>query len=103
MRAPRLLGFLILAACAGAQQYVISTVAGGAAPAAAAAAAASIGDPTRMATDAAGNVYFGSLHSVFKVSAGGALTRVAGNGRPGNSGDGGPATAGQLSRSEEPR
>ena len=97
MRAPRLLGFLILAACAGAQQYVISTVAGGAAPAASPAAAASIGDPTRLATDAAGNVYFGSLHSVFKVSVGGALTRVAGNGRPGNSGDGGPATAGQLS------
>src|SRR6185369_9124987 len=59
--------------------------------------AASIGDPTRVATDAAGNVYFGSLHSIFKVDAAGTLTRFAGNGRAGNSGDGGPAAAAQLS------
>jgi uncharacterized protein (TIGR03437 family) len=49
-----------------------------------------------VATDAAGNVYFGSLHSVFKVDTGGTLTRVAGNGRPGYSGDGGLATDAQL-------
>src|SRR5262249_37917566 len=38
-----------------------------------------------------------SLHSVFKVDANGNLTRLAGNGRAGYSGDGGPATAAQLS------
>jgi uncharacterized protein (TIGR03437 family) len=58
--------------------------------------AASIGDPTRLATDAAGNVYFSSLHSVFKVDAAGTLSRVAGNARPGNSGDGAAAAAAQL-------
>ena len=101
MRAPRLSGFRFLglfcfAACAGAQQYIISTVAGGAAPPPSAALAASIGDPTRIAADTSGNIYFSSLHSVFKVTPSGAMSRVAGNGRPGNSGDGGPATAAQL-------
>src|ERR1022692_1515485 len=98
MRAHRVLGCLLFGGCVWAQQYVISTIAGGAPPPTPAVAkSASIGDPTRLATDAAGNVYFGSLHSVFKVDAGGTLTRVAGNGRPGNSGDGGPAAAAQLS------
>ena len=97
MQAHRVLGFLLFGGSAWAQQYVISTIAGGAPPATPAlASAASVGDPTRLATDAAGNVYFGSLHSVFKVDAGGTLTRVAGNGRAGNSGDGGPAAAAQL-------
>ena len=58
--------------------------------------AVSIGDPTRLATDAAGNVYFGSLHSVFKVDTGGTLTRIAGTARAGNSGDGGAAATAQL-------
>ena len=94
----RVPGFLLFCGSVWAQQYVISTIAGGAPPATpASAAAASIGDPTRLATDGAGNVYFGSLHSVFKVDAGGTLTRLAGNGRAGNSGDGGPASAAQLS------
>jgi uncharacterized protein (TIGR03437 family) len=98
MRAHRVLGCLLFGGCVWAQQYVISTIAGGAPPPTPAVArSASIGDPTRLATDAAGNVYFGSLHSVFKVDAGGTLTRVAGNGRTGNSGDGGPAAAAQLS------
>src|SRR5689334_23665149 len=83
--------------CACAQQYVISTVAGGAPPATPMPASrASIGDPARVAVDAAGNVYFASLHSIFKVDPSGMLTRVAGNGHAGNSGDGGPALAAQL-------
>src|SRR5450631_383672 len=97
MRAHRVLGCLLFGGCVWAQQYVISTIAGGAPPPTPAVArSASIGDPTRLATDAAGNVYFGSLHSVFKVDAGGTLTRFAGNARAGNSGDGGPAAAAQL-------
>ena len=96
MRAPSLLGFLLLGGSVWAQQYVISTIAGGAPPATPGpATAASIGDPTRLAADAAGNVYFGGLHSLFKVDTGGTLTRVAGNSRPGNSGDGGPAATAQ--------
>jgi trimeric autotransporter adhesin len=93
----RALWVLFLAGCAGAQQYVISTVAGGAPPATPmVASSASIGDPARVAVDRAGNVYFTSLHSVFRVDPGGTLTRFAGNGRPGNSGDGGPASSAQL-------
>jgi trimeric autotransporter adhesin len=106
MRAHRVLGFLLVillyilpySGSVWAQQYVISTIAGGAPPATPfAAPGASIGDPTRLATDAAGNVYFGSLHSVFKVDATGTLTRFAGNARAGNSGDGGAAASAQLS------
>src|SRR6478735_4556922 len=98
MRAHWVLGFLLFGGSVWAQQYVISTIAGGAPPATPlTATGASVGDPTRTATDAVGNVYFGSLHSVFKVDANGSLTRFAGNGRAGNSGDSGPATAAQLS------
>src|ERR1017187_7596539 len=97
MRAHWVLGLLLFGGSAWAQQYVFSTIAGGAPPPTPAMApAASIGDPTRLATDASGNVYFGSLHSVFKVDAGGTLTRVAGTARPGNSGDGGAAVRAQL-------
>ncbi len=91
--------FLLLAGgtLAVAQQYTISTVAGGAPPATpAAAASVSIGQPRRVATDSAGNVYFSASNSVFKVSAGGTLTLVAGNSRAGFSGDGGPAVHAQL-------
>jgi uncharacterized protein (TIGR03437 family) len=97
MRAHWVLGCLLFGGSVWAQQYVISTIAGGAPPPTPAVApAASIGDPTRLATDAAGNVYFGSLHAVFRVDAGGTLTRVAGSARAGNSGDGGAAATAQL-------
>ena len=90
MRAHRVLGYLALALFsiggARAQQYVISTIAGGAPPnTPASAIQASLGDPTRLASDAAGNVYFSSLHSVFKVDTSGTLTRFA-NRQPGEPG-----------------
>jgi uncharacterized protein (TIGR03437 family) len=89
--------FLFCTGFAQAQQYVISTIAGGAAlPTPAAAVSASIGDPPRVAVDAVGNLYFGSMHSVFKVDLTGNITRIAGNGQSGYSGDGGIATAAQL-------
>src|SRR5580658_7933670 len=89
--------FLFCACFAQAQQYVISTIAGGAPlPTPVSAVNASIGDPPRVAVDAAGNFYFGSMHSVFKVDVNGNATRIAGNGRSGYSGDGGAATAAQL-------
>jgi uncharacterized protein (TIGR03437 family) len=92
---PGLVG-LVCAASLGAQS-VIDTVAGGNPPITpASAAAASIGDPPRLALDGFGNLYFGGLHSVFKVDTSGTLTRIAGNGRSGYLGDGGAAVAAQL-------
>ena len=77
--------------------YVISTFAGGAPPPTPSVALnASIGAPSGVAADAAGNVYFTSLNCVFKLDTSGTLTRVAGTSRPGYSGDGGPATSAQL-------
>jgi len=84
-----------------AQQYTISTIAGD--------------EPIfgfralefrfrGVATDFAGNVYFSdsfsfssdSSHRIWKRSPDGMITSVAGNGIPGYSGDGGPATGAQL-------
>jgi uncharacterized protein (TIGR03437 family) len=80
-----------------AQQYSISTVAGAAPPATPASAVSlSIGQPARVTTDSAGNFYFTSLNSVFKVTSGGTLTLVAGTSHAGFSGDGGLAVNAQL-------
>src|SRR5579863_1337349 len=96
IRAPRF--FLIFCTASGlwAQQFVINTVAGGQIPSSGPALQVSIGDPPRVAVDATGNVYFGSLHAVFKVDRLGALSRIAGTGRAGSTGDGGPALTAQL-------
>lgn len=51
----------------------------------------SIGSPGAVATDAQGAVYFSAQNIVFKLDSAGSLTRVAGNGTPGYSGDGGRA------------
>ena len=93
-------GLLLLAFCAAgmAQQYSISTVAG-ATPLlgeALTAVSASVGHPARVTADNAGNFYFSSLNSVFKVSSTGALTLIAGTTHAGYSGDGGPAVKAQL-------
>ena len=94
-----LVGGLLLAghAVVFAQQYTISTVAGGAPPATPAAATSiPIGPPQRVLFDGVGNLYFTSLNSVFRLDASGTVTLIAGNSRPGYSGDGGPATLAQL-------
>jgi uncharacterized protein (TIGR03437 family) len=84
-------------AVALAQQYTISTFAGGAPPPTPApAASVPIGPPERVTSDKAGNLYISALNSVFQLSPAGTLTVVAGNSRPGFSGDGGPATLAQL-------
>ena len=93
----RALFFLLLSAVASGQQYVMSTFAGGVPPVTPVdASAVSIGDPPRVAVDSAGNAYFGSLHSLFKVDRRGSLVRIAGTGRAGLTGDGGPGMAAQL-------
>ena len=56
----------------------------------------SIGPPSGIATDQLGNVYFSSPNLVLKLDGRGTLTRVAGKGPAGYSGDGGPATEALL-------
>jgi len=79
-------------------QYVISTIAGGG-PNNLPALQSSIGHAESVVLDASGNLYISDSYSsqVFKVSAAGILTVVAGNGTIGYSGDGGLATSAQLS------
>jgi len=92
----RLVLLLASASIASAQQYTITTLAGGAPPSTpVAAGSAAIGQPRRVALDSGGNLYFSAGNSVFKLS-GSTLTLVAGNSRPGFSGDGGPAVNAQL-------
>ncbi len=57
-----------------------------------------IGQPASIAADSKGNVYYpDSARAVIrKVSPDGIITTVAGNGRSGYSGDGGPATAAEI-------
>jgi uncharacterized protein (TIGR03437 family) len=64
-----------------------------------AARSASIYAPTAIASDAAGNVYFGEFTGrIRKISRDGIITTVAGNGLPGVSGDGGPALNAAIGR-----
>ena len=91
------LGFLLAGGTVWPQTYLISTVAGGGVPfTPAVAASVGLASPVGVAADAFGNVYFSSGNLVFKVDGSGTLTRVAGNGKAGYSGDSGPATAAQL-------
>jgi len=90
---------LFISGVASPQQDIINNYAGGGpnnVPATSAPAALPVG----VAVDALGNLYFSSQytnqHRVFKVSTTGTLTVLAGNGFPGYSGDGGPATQAQL-------
>src|ERR1035437_55499 len=60
---------------------------------------ASLWNPTSVAVDSSGNVYIAdsSNNRIRKVTADGVISTVAGSGKPGFSGDGGPATSAQLS------
>jgi hypothetical protein len=82
-------------------QYSISTVAGGG-PNNLPALQSSIGTAGSVVLDGAGNTYISDSYSsqIFKVSAAGTLTVVAGNGTTGYSGDGGPATSAALALPE---
>ena len=81
---------------------VITTVAGGgpAAPGDGGLATnAHLGFPEGVAVDSAGNIYIADSYDsrVRRVSPGGIITTVAGDGTQGYSGDGGPATSARLS------
>jgi len=62
------------------------------------ATAAQLSQPDGLAVDAQGNVYIADYgnHRVRKVNPAGVITTIAGTGKQGFSGDGGPATAAQL-------
>ncbi len=92
------------AAIASAQNYTIQTFAGGGVPQNIAAVSASLGSVTGIATDSVGNVYIAlpTYSAVVKMDVTGNLTLVAGNGKPGFSGDNGPATSAQLNLNVPP-
>jgi sugar lactone lactonase YvrE len=86
-----------------ASSGIITTVAGNGSPGYSGdggpATSASLSEPFRVAVDTAGNLFIADIgnQSIRKVSASsGIITTVAGNGSPGYSGDGGPATWAQL-------
>jgi uncharacterized protein (TIGR03437 family) len=60
---------------------------------------APMGEPSSVVTDAQGNVYVADYDNnlVERISPNGVLTVVTGNGLPGDSGDGGPATSASVS------
>jgi len=80
------------------QTYTIQTIAGRAFPVDGPARSAILGLIGGMAVDSSGNLYVAlhSSHMVVKVDASGNMTRIAGTGVYGFSGDGGPATSAQL-------
>lgn len=62
------------------------------------ATSARLNEPTGLAVDSSGNIYFADSrnHRVRKISAAGVITDFAGNGERGNDGDGGPASRARL-------
>ena len=98
MNVKRVSILLCYAASAQAQGYVIDTFAGGAPPKTPVLGVdMAIGTFVQgVAADAMGNTYFIAFLCVFKMDQNGVVTRIAGNARPGYSGDGGPATSAQL-------
>jgi trimeric autotransporter adhesin len=91
------LAFVFAGIAAAQPQYVVSTIAGGSVPPTPAAALSiNITQPQRVTVDGNGNVYFTASNAVFKMSSGGSVTLLAGTGRMGYAGDGGPATLAQL-------
>jgi uncharacterized protein (TIGR03437 family) len=90
---------LAIACSAFGQTYTIQTLAGGGLPENVAGTAAGLGRVTWVAVDAAGDVFFSlpDYYVVLRLDAvSGVLTRAAGNGTPGSSGDNGPAANAQL-------
>jgi sugar lactone lactonase YvrE len=91
------LGFLLVGSTLWAQPYLITTVAGGGLPPTGIlGVSASFPAPQGVVADAKGDIYFSADTCVFKVTTAGNLTRLAGTGHAGNSGDGGPASSAQL-------
>jgi uncharacterized protein (TIGR03437 family) len=89
---------VFFAAVCPAQPYLISTLAGGSpVPTPVLASSASIGAPEYLAVDSNDTVYFTTGNTVLRMTTDGLISLVAGNSRPGFSGDGGSALNAQLS------
>jgi len=87
----------LLAQNYGSQFYSYTNFPGGNWPAVPVPATSiSIGNPTGITTDVVGNVYIAGPSIIFKLDPAGMLTRIAGDGHNGYSGDGGPATDAQV-------
>src|SRR5262245_55313755 len=91
---------VVVASCSGASTDPVTSAAAGSATVASAAQAAGrsavgteLGAPEALAFDFAGNLYASEFlgNYVDRITPGGSLTRVAGTGVQGYSGDGGPA------------
>ena len=94
-----LLVVLVSLVPASGQTYTIRTFAGGGLPEGIPAISAGLGLVWGgVATDALGNVYLAlfDYHVVLRLDSTGMLTRIAGDGTSGYSGDNGPATSAQL-------
>jgi sugar lactone lactonase YvrE len=93
---------LVFTGFAAAQpQFILTTVAGGAIqPTPVPALSGAIVQPQRVTVDGNGNVFFTASNAVFEMSASGTLTLVAGTGRVGYAGDGGPAIQAQFNSPE---
>jgi uncharacterized protein (TIGR03437 family) len=96
----RLACLATVAACAAfGQAYTISTFAGSGPQTSIPGTSTQLTLPTGVAADSVGNVYLvdPGVNSVLRLDArSGILTRVAGNGTPGYSGDNGPGSSAQL-------
>jgi uncharacterized protein (TIGR03437 family) len=57
---------------------------------------ASFQSPYALARDGAGNLYIGEIARIRKIDTHGVITTIAGTGVPGDTGDGGPATAAEV-------
>lgn len=84
----------------GAARVVAGTGRRGTAPAGIPARRSDLGSPQGLCLDASGRVYVADSynHLVLRVDGDGMLRRVAGTGRPGSRGDGGPATQASLNQ-----
>ena len=83
-----------------AQIYTISTVAGGAPLQTPVPAVGAAVNPSGVARDSVGNIYFTSGNCVFRTDSSGVMTRFAGTGRAAYSGDGGQAVNAQFNATD---
>jgi hypothetical protein len=84
----------------GTARIVAGTGRRGTAPSGIPARRSDLGSPQSLCIDGAGRVYFADSynHVILRIDEDGTLRRIAGTGRPGAGGDGGPATAAALNQ-----
>ena len=84
----------------GTARIVAGTGQRGTAPTGIPARRSALGSPQSLCVDPAGRAYFADSynHVVLRIDQDGTLRRVAGTGRPGGEGDGGPATEASLNQ-----